>query len=120
LVKEVRDLEKELNALYLEPDSRNPIKRLNKENKLIEVNLKLNAARKQLRMAEQDSGVEQKKLHDEYLQKKKTMVGKMQSLEKDIKTKEVDNSMDQRKAACNSLANAVKSLIERKTAPPKP
>ena len=48
------------------------------------------------------------------------MVGKMQSLEKDIKTKEVDNSMDQRKAACNSLANAVKSLIERKTAPPKP
>ncbi len=120
LVKEVRDLEKQLNALYLEPDSRNPIKRLNKENKLIDVNLKLNAARKQLRIAEQDSGAEQKKLHDEYLKKKQTMVGKMQSLEKDIKTKEVDNSMEQRKAACNSLATAVKSLIERKTAPPKP
>jgi hypothetical protein len=120
LVKEVRDLEKQLNALYLEPDSRNPIKRLNKENRLIDVNLKLNAARKQLRIAEQDSGVEQKKLHDDYLKKKQTMVGKMRSLEKDIKTKEVDNSMEQRKAACNSLATAVKSLIERKTAPPKP
>jgi hypothetical protein len=119
LVKEVRDLEKELNNMYLEADSRNPIKRLNRENKLIDVNLRLDAARKRLRLAEQDSGAEQKKLQEEYLKKKQAMVGKMQSLEKDIKTKEVDNSMEARKAACSSLANAVKSLIERRTAPPK-
>jgi hypothetical protein len=118
LVKEVRDLEKEYNSLLLESDSRNPLKRLTIENKLIDVNLKLDAARKRLRLAEQDSGAEQKKLHQEYLKKKQAMVGKMQTLEKDIKTKEVDNSMDARKAACNALADAVKSLIERKTAPP--
>ena len=120
LVKEVRDLEKELNNMYLESDSRNPLKRFNRENKLIDINLKLDAARKRLRMAEQDSGAEQKKLQEEYLKKKQSMVGKMQSLEKDIKIKEVDNSTDARKAACNNLAGAVKSLIERKTAPPKP
>jgi len=120
LVKEVRDLEKEYNNLLLEADSRNPLKRLTRENKLIDVNLKLDAARKRLRMAEQDTGAEQKKLHEEYLKRKQAMVGKMQSLEKDIKTKEVDNSMDARKAACNNLANAVKSLIERKKAPPNP
>jgi hypothetical protein len=120
LVKEVRDLEKEYNNLLLEADSRNPLKRLTHENKLIDVNLKLDAARKRLRMAEQDSGAEQKKLQEEYLKKKQTMVGKMQNLEKDIKIKEVDNSTEARKAACNNLAGAVKSLIERKTAPPKP
>jgi hypothetical protein len=120
LVKEVRDLEKEYNNLLLEADSRNPLKRLTHENKLIDINLKLDAARKRLQMAEQDSGAEQKKLQEEYLKKKQAMVGKMQSLEKDIKIKEVDNSMDARKGACNSLAGAVKSLIERKTAPPKP
>lgn len=120
LVKEVRDLEKEYNKLLLEADSRNPLKRLTHENKLIDVNLKLDAARKRLRMAEQDSGAEQKKLHEEYLKKKQAMINKMQSIEKDIKTKEVDNSMDARKAACNALATAVKSLIERKTSPPQP
>ncbi|MGD6934819.1 MAG: hypothetical protein ACQCN5_11495 [Candidatus Bathyarchaeia archaeon] len=119
LVKEVRSLEKELNNLLIEADSRNPIKRLTRENKIIDVNLKLDAARKRLRIAEQDSGAEQKKLHEEYLKKKQAMVGKMQTLEKDIKTKEVDNSMDARKAACNSLADAVKALIERKLAPPE-
>ncbi len=119
LIKEVRDLEKEYNNLLLEADSRNPLKRLTHENKLIDVNLKLDAARKRLRLAEQDSGAEQKKLHEEYLKRKQAMVGKMQNLEKDIKIKEVDNSMDARKAACNSLADAVKSLIERKTAPPE-
>lgn len=119
LVKEVRDLEKEYNNLLLESDSRNPFKRLTHENKLIDVNLKLDAARKRLRLAEQDSGAEQKKLQEEYLKKKQAMVGKMQSLEKDIKTKEVDNSVDARKTACNALADAVKSLIERKTAPPQ-
>jgi hypothetical protein len=119
LVKEVRDLEKEVNNLYLEADSRNPIKRLTRENRLIDVNLKLDAARKRLRLAEQDSGAEQKKLQEDYLQKKQAMVGKMRTLERDIKTKEVDNSMDARKTACNALADAVKALIERKTTPPK-
>ena len=51
-----------------------------------------------LRLAEQDSGAEQKKLQEEYLKKKQAMVGKMQSLEKDIKTKEVDNSMEPTKS----------------------
>ncbi len=120
LIKEANDLDKELDSLYREPESRNPIKRLNRENKIAEVNLKLKEARKRLYMAEKDSGAEQKKLEEEYLKKKQATVGKMQSLEKDIKTKEVDNSMDQRKAACGALAVAVKSLIERKTAPPKP
>ncbi len=118
LDKEVRGLEKELNKIFSEADSFNPIKKLTRENKIIDINLKLDAARKRLRLAEQDSGVEQKKLHEEYLKKKQAMVGQMQSLEKDIKTKEVDGSVEARKAACNALATAVKSLIERKTVPP--
>ena len=119
LEKEVRELNKEINKMYSEEESRNPIKKLTRENKIIDLNLRLDAARKRLRLAEQDSGAEQKKLQEEYLKKKQAMVGQMQTLEKDIKTKEVDSSGEARKAACNALATSVKSLIERKTAPPK-
>jgi hypothetical protein len=118
LEKEVRQLNDELNKLYMEDEPRNPIKKLTRENKIIDLNLRLDAARKRLRLAEQDSGAEQKKLQEEYMKKKQAMLGQMQNLEKDIKTKEVDSSGDARKAACNALANAVKSLIQRKISPP--
>lgn len=115
LVKEVRELDRELNRLYMEPESRNPLKKLTHENKLIEVKTKWEAAKQRLRLAEKDSGEEQKKLHEEYLKKKQEMVGKMQNLEKDIKTKEVDTSVEARKTACKAMAEAVKALIQRKT-----
>lgn len=115
LVKEVRELDRELNRLYMEPESRNPLKKLTHENKLIEVKTKWEAAKQRLRLAEKDSGEEQKKLHEEYLKKKQEMVGKMQNLEKDIKTKEVDTSVEARKTACKAMAKAVKALIQRKT-----
>jgi len=117
LVKEVRELDRELNRLYMEPESRNPLKKLTHENKLIEVKTKWEAAKQRLRLAEKDSGEEQKKLHEEYLRKKQEMVGKMQNLEKDIKTKEVDTSVEARKTACKAMAEAVKALIQRKTTP---
>ncbi len=117
LVKEVRELDRELNRLYMEPESRNPLKKLTHENKLIEVKTKWEAAKQRLRLAEKDSGEEQKKLHEEYLKKKQEMVGKMQNLEKDIKTKEVDTSVEARKTACKAMAEAVKALIQRKTTP---
>lgn len=120
LDKEVRAINKELNTLYMEPESRNPIKKLNRENKIIETNLKLDAARKRLRLAEQDSGAELKQLQEEYAKKKQEMVGKMQTLEKDIKTKEVDTSVEARKASCKAMAEAVKALVQRKIAPPEP
>lgn len=42
------------------------------------------------------------------------MVGKMRSLEKQIATDEVDDSLAARQGVANALAEAVKSLIERK------
>lgn len=118
LTKNVRDLEKELDRIkFIETSPLNPIKKLTRENRIIDVTLKLNAAKKRLELAAQDSGAEQKKLHEEYMKKKQATVGKMQSLEKDVKNKATDGSLEARKAACNALANAVKSLVQRKTVP---
>lgn len=118
LIKEERELNKELNRLYMEPESRNPLKKLARENKLIEAKTKWEAAKQRLRLAEKDSSEEQKKLQEEYQKKKQEMVGKMQNLEKDIKTKEVDTSVEARKASCKAMAEAVKALVQRKTTPP--
>jgi hypothetical protein len=45
-------------------------------------------------------------------------MGKVQSLEKAIASKAVDNSAEVRREAAMALAEAVKSLAQRKTAPP--
>ncbi len=118
LAKNVRDLEEELAKLeQTKLSSLHFLKKVANEEKQLEVMQKLNAAKKRLELAQQSSGAEQEKLQDEYEKQKQAMVARMQGLEKDIADKRTDGSLEVRKAACNALANAVKSLIERKTAP---
>jgi len=68
-------------------------------------------------LATQSSGVEEKRISDEYEKKKKATIKNVQILEKEIKPKKVDGSIDARKAAIKALANAVKALTERNTVP---
>jgi DNA-binding TFAR19-related protein (PDSD5 family) len=68
-----------------------------------------------LEIAEKSHSDEMEKLRAEYEQKKQTAMGKVQSLEKDIATKAVDNSAGVRKEAAKALADAVKALVARKT-----
>ena len=95
----------------------NPLKKIAKEQKRMQVTEKLNAAKQRLALAVQNSGVEQKRIRDEYEKKKQATIMKMQSLEKEIASKETDGSLEARQVATNALANAVKSLIQRKTVP---
>ncbi len=69
-------------------------------------------------LAEQNSGTELQKLHEDYERNKRANIGKMQNLETSIANKEVDNSAEVRKQACNVLSEAVKALIQRKILPP--
>jgi hypothetical protein len=93
----------------------NPIKRLSIQQEQFEVDEKLLDAKKRLEIAEKSHSDEMEKLRAEYEQKKQTAMGKVQSLEKDIATKAVDNSAGVRKEAAKALADAVKALVARKT-----
>ncbi len=118
LTKNVHDLEEELAKINaIQASNLHPLKKMAKEQRQMEVTEKLNAAKKRLELAEQNSGAEQEKLHAEYEKKKQATMGKMQSLEKDIANKTTDGSLEARKAATKALANAVKSIVQRKTVP---
>jgi ferritin-like metal-binding protein YciE len=69
-------------------------------------------------LAEQSSSAEIESLRAEYEKKKQAALGKVQSLEKDIASKAVDNSAGVRKEAAKALAEAVKSLAQRKKTTP--
>ncbi len=116
LIKNVQRLEEEL-AKIQQIKTFNPLKKIAKEQKRMQVTEKLNAAKQRLALAVQNSGVEQKRIRDEYEKKKQATIMKMQSLEKEIASKETDGSLEARQVATNALANAVKSLIQRKTVP---
>ena len=77
----------------------------------------MNDAKQKLALVTQSSGVEEKRISEEYEKKKKATIKNVQSLEKEIKPKKVDGSIDARKAAIKALANAVKALTERNTVP---
>ena len=119
---EVDDLKEE--AAKLEKNKAvtfNPVKRVALEQKIWETTQKLNAAKKRLELAEQNSAAQQQeKIYDEYEKKKQATVEKLGSLEKEIAINERDGSLEVRQAATEALANAVKSLVQRKTAPTQP
>lgn len=114
LSKEVKDLEAELDRLEKIKTS-NPIKKTAIAQKRFDTTQKLILAKKRLELAEQDSNAEQEKLKAEYERKKQAMLGKLQTLEKDLAAKAIDTSAELRKEATKSLANAVRALVKRKT-----
>jgi hypothetical protein len=116
LNKNVQDLSGELAEFKkIKTSSLHFLKKVAQEEKLVELTQKLEEAKKRLTLAEQNSGFEQEQLNAEYEKKKKATSAAMQTLEKDIAKKEIDDSSEARKAASKALANAVKALIERKT-----
>ena len=75
-------------------------------------------AKKSVTIAEQNSSNELKKLKEEFEKKKQAALGNVQTLEKDIAKKAVDNSAGVRKQAADELVAAVKALAAKKQAVP--
>ncbi len=116
LAKNVQDLQTEIDELK-KVKTLNPIKKLSNEQRQMELLAKLDEAKKQLHTAEQNHSVEQEKLRAEYEKKKQAALGKVQTLEKDVATKAVDNSVEVRKIATKALTEAVQARAQRKTTP---
>jgi hypothetical protein len=79
-----------------------------------EATQKLNLAQKYLRLAETNFAAEQEQLRDEYEKLKQLVTGQILDLQKEAENEEIDFSLEHREAACESLANAVNALIQRK------
>jgi len=84
-----------------------------KEQKEAEATQKLNSAQRNLESAVQSFTKEQEQLQDEYERRKQQALGQIQNQQKKIENQESDRSLEDRRSACEFLANAVKTLLER-------
>jgi len=85
-----------------------------KAQKEAEANQRLNSAQIDLKLAVLNFTAEQEGLRDEYERKKQMVIGQIRESQKEIENQESDRSLEDRRAACESLANAVNALLQRK------
>jgi hypothetical protein len=116
LTRRVHDFEEELEETnQMKANIFSPFARRAKSHKIAEVTRKLDAAKGELESVVKAFEGEQEKLHDEYERRKQTVIVRVRSLEKKIEGLETDESVDDRRFACEELVNAVKALTQRNT-----
>ncbi len=84
--------------------------------RLVQANQNLTAGKNELEVTMQNFTAEQEKLHDNYEKRKQELSENSDRLHKELEKLETDTSTLARQTACNSLAQAVNSLLSR--APP--
>jgi uncharacterized phage infection (PIP) family protein YhgE len=88
--------------------------------KLAQTRQTLMSRKNELEVALQSFTAEQEKLHDIYEKRKQEITEKVESLHKELEKLETDTSIEARQGACNTLANAINSLLQRTPASPEP
>ncbi|MCW4047562.1 MAG: hypothetical protein NWE99_08400 [Candidatus Bathyarchaeota archaeon] len=117
LTRRVHDYEEELEQTNMMKASiLSPFARRAKSQKIADVTRKLAAAKAELESVVKQFEVEQEKLHDEYEKNKQAVIEQVRGLEKEIEKMDIDNSVEDRRVACEALINAVKRLLQRKKA----
>jgi hypothetical protein len=117
LTLKVNDFEEELDETNrMKASIFSPFARRAKSHRNAEVTRKLDAAKTELESVVKAFEVDQEKLHDEYEEKKQSVIKQVRSLEKEIEGLDTDNSVEDRRVACEALVTAVKALLQRKSA----
>jgi DNA repair exonuclease SbcCD ATPase subunit len=117
LTRRVHDYEEELEqANLMKASILSPFARRAKSQKIAEVTGKLAVAKTELESVVKHFEAEQEKLHDEYEKNKQAAIKQVRDLEKEIEDLDVDTSVEDRREAGEALVNAVKALLQRKTA----
>ena len=106
--KELDDLAKVKAGLF------RAVSKKTKSQKKTEATQKLTAAQNKLELTLKNSAAEQKNLGRDYENRKQLVIEQIGKLQKVAANSEVDNSIGARRVACESLANAVKELFQRK------
>lgn len=79
-----------------------------------EATQRLNLAQKELESAVQHFSAEKQRLQTRYEQEKKPLSEQIRDLQKEVENLEVDGSIEARRTACETMVNAVNTLMERK------
>ncbi len=112
LLQTIKHLEKELTKeKNVKTSFLQPLKKLAQDQKISEINQRLDNARHLLTLVVHESEEEKQKIREEYEKKKQEAIIKVESLEKKIETKRVDTSIVVRKEAIKALEIAVNELI---------
>jgi hypothetical protein len=90
------------------------ISKKTKAKKEAEATQRLNSAQKDLKEAVQYFTAEEDRLRDEYEKRKHLVIEQIRDLQKKTENQEFDHSIEDRQAACESLANVVSALLHRK------
>ncbi|MBM4401455.1 MAG: hypothetical protein FJ045_05855 [Crenarchaeota archaeon] len=85
-----------------------------KAQKEAEATQKLNSAQRDLESVKQHIAAEQEQLRTEYERRKQSVIQQIRDLQKVTESQELDRSIEDRQAACESLANVVNALLKRK------
>jgi hypothetical protein len=116
LTRRVHDFEEELEeASRMKASIFSPFSKKAKAQREAEATRKLNSAKSELESVVHSFTIKQEKLHDEYEKRKQVVIEKVRSLEKEVEKLEMDGSLEVRRAACETLVNAVNALLQRKT-----
>jgi len=114
LIKKVNKLEEELAKIdQVKTNILHPLKKIAQEKRRAELTEELEDTKQKLALAAQEYAIEQQRVHEEYEKKKQETIRNVQSLEKEIARKKVDDSLEARKSATVALTNAVRELIKR-------
>jgi hypothetical protein len=114
LTRSVHDFEEELEEVSrMKASIFSPFARRAKSHKTVEATRKLDAAKSELESAVKALEAEQEKLRDAYEEKKQAVTSQVRSLEKKVAGSETDDSVEDRRFACEELVNAVKALLQR-------
>jgi hypothetical protein len=85
-----------------------------KAQKVEEASQKLNLACGKLDLIVPNFSAERQKLLTEHTKMQRPVIERIQNLQKEVNSIEIDGSSDARRAACEALANAVSALLKRK------
>lgn len=114
LARVVNELEKELGQTkQIKASIFSPFSRKTKAKKMAEVTSKLDSAKKELELVDQNFQADQKKLADEYDKEKQAIKEEKQNLGKQSEGLDTDSSVNDRRDTCETLIVAVKALIQR-------
>jgi len=116
LTRKLHDLEEELDSIgQMKTSIFRPFLKKAKAQREAETTRKLDSTKSELESVVLSLSVEQEELRDEYEKRKQAVIEKMRSLEKEVEKLETDDSLEIRRAACETLVKAVKALLQRKT-----
>ena len=115
LTRRAHELEEELDQISRMKTGISPFARRAKSHKKAEVTQKLDSTKSELKSVVKAFEVEQEKLHDEYERRKQEVIKQGRNLEKEVEGLDTDDSVEDRRVACEALVKAVNALVQRKT-----